>query len=176
MQELVCFATRRVVRYAICWAVVLCQASAQAATDGKSTASGEGMALVLAAQEERVKMIERVLPAVVCVEASVDASGGGSGVLIDADGYGLTNFHVVGKMLGERKGIGGLNDGVPYTLEVLGIDPTGDVAMFRLVGRDEFPFVNLGDSDAVALGDQTVAIGNPFSLATDYKPTATYGI
>ncbi|MCH8271514.1 MAG: hypothetical protein IH985_09945 [Planctomycetes bacterium] len=72
-------------------------------------------------------MIERVIPSVVAVFDS-ELSGGGSGVLIDSEGYGLTNYHVVAGMLDTRRGLGGLSDGEVYDLEVLGIDPTGDVA------------------------------------------------
>jgi S1-C subfamily serine protease len=138
-------------------------------------AQQELLDLVLAEQQRRVEMIDRVLPAVVCVNAP-GADGGGSGILIDPDGYGLTNFHVVRNMLRTRKGWGGLNNGEKYELEVLGIDPTGDVAMFRLHGRDNFSFATLGDSDAVSVGDSAVAIGNPFSLATDFQPSVTFGM
>jgi len=53
-------------------------------------------------------------------------NGGGSGVVISADGLGLTNFHVVADMLPARRGTGGLADGRKYPLEVIGIDPTGE--------------------------------------------------
>jgi hypothetical protein len=70
----------------------------------------------------------------------------------------------------------GLNDGVLYDAVIVGIDPTGDVALIKLLGRDDFPFATLGDSDSVAVGDWTYAMGNPFLLATDFQPTVTYGI
>jgi len=103
-------------------------------------------------------------------------AGGGSGVIIDSDGYGLSNFHVVAAMLSEHVGEGGLNDGKVYPLDVLGIDPTGDVAMFRLKRTEPFAFAELGDSDALEVGDYTLAMGNPFLLAEDYTPTVTLGI
>lgn len=130
---------------------------------------------VLRDQAARIATIQRVAPAVVCV-FDADFSGGGSGVLIDASGYGLTNFHMVAGMMGERRGWGALSDGKKYELEVLGIDPTGDVAMFRLVGRKDFPFAPLGDSNAVRVGDTVMAMGNPFSLSDDYAPTVTMGL
>lgn len=126
-------------------------------------------------ERRRIEVIERVAPACVCV-SSDGQSGGGSGVLIDSEGYGLTNFHVVASMTGTRRGFGGLSDGRLYTLEVLGVDITGDVAMFRLTGRERFPFAPLGDSGAVRIGDPVIAMGNPFSLAQDYSPTATTGM
>lgn len=127
------------------------------------------------AEQARIDMIERVAPSVVCIFDEA-RRGGGSGVLIDREGYGLTNFHVVAGMLGTRHGSGGLSDGRLYDLEVLGIDPTGDVAMFRLLGRDDFPHAIIGDSDAVRIGDTAIAMGNPFVLSEDYTPTVTMGI
>ena len=131
--------------------------------------------LVLEAQARRIEVIARVTPSVVCIQDQRHRSGG-SGVLIDAEGYGLTNFHVVAGMLDARRGWGGLSDGKVYELEVLGIDPTGDVAMFRLIGRERFIPAQLGDSDAVRVGDSAIALGDPFGLSADYTPTATLGI
>ena len=131
--------------------------------------------VVLQDQSQRIEMIEGVAPSVVALFAST-RRGGGSGVIIDPEGYGLTNYHVVAGMLNTRRGLGGLSDGSLYDLEVLGIDPTGDVAMFRLTGRDSFPYARLGDSDAVQVGDTAIAMGNPFSLSEDYSPTVTMGI
>lgn len=97
-------------------------------------------------------------------------------MLISPDGYGLTNFHVIASALRTRKALGGLSDGKRYPLEVLGIDPTGDLAMFRMTGRDAFDHAELGDSDAVRVGDDVFAAGNPFMLAEDNTPTLTTGI
>jgi S1-C subfamily serine protease len=127
------------------------------------------------AQQARIAMIEGVAPSVVCVFDHAQRSGG-SGVIIDPDGYGLTNYHVVAGLLDTRRGWGGLNDGQLYELQVLGIDPTGDVAMFRLHGEKPFPFARLGDSDEVVIGDSVIAMGNPFSLSEDYTPSVSMGI
>lgn len=127
------------------------------------------------AEQQRIEMINRVSPAVVCMYDKAK-HGGGSGVIITPDGYGLTNYHVVAGMLDTRTGYGGLGDGVLYELEVLGIDPTGDVAMFRLKGSGVLPHAPLGDSDAVQLGDTVFAMGNPFVMSEDYSPTVTMGI
>jgi len=140
--------------------------------------SGEplsGVDPVMQAEERRVEMIQRVAPSVVCV-FDRNQRGGGSGVIIDPRGYGLTNFHVVAGMLETRRGWGGLGDGKLYELEVLGIDPTGDVAMFRLTGAERFPYAGLGDSDAVRVGDAAVVMGNPFTLSDDYTPSVTVGL
>ncbi len=125
------------------------------------------------AEAKRVEIIDRVAPTVVAVFAKGGA-GGGSGVTITSDGFALTNFHVV-------NGLGpfmkcGLNDGVLYDSVLVGIDPTGDVALIKLLGRDDFPVAALGDSDKLEIGDWTYVMGNPFLLATDFAPTVTYGI
>ncbi|NUQ46144.1 MAG: trypsin-like peptidase domain-containing protein [Phycisphaerae bacterium] len=142
--------------------------------------------LVRAAEQARVTLIQTLAPKVVCVFPRGGRAGGGSGVLIDADGYGLTNYHVVAALGGGREGEGGryLPQGVEpgrggsvlMPLEVLGIDPAGDVAMFRLKGEGPFTFAPLGDSDALRVGDETLAMGNPFLLAEDFRPTVTLGI
>lgn len=128
---------------------------------------------VAQSEGDRVAVVARVTPAVVAI-FSPGGGGGGSGVLVSPDGYALTNFHVT-------SGAGhflkcGLADGVLYDAVLVGIDPTGDVALVKLVGRDDFPYVTLGDSDTLQVGDAAFAMGNPFLLATDFAPTLTYGI
>ncbi len=132
-------------------------------------------ALVFEREQKRIELAARLAPAVVCVYDE-NRRGGGSGVLIDSQGHGLTNYHVLAGMMKKRQGFGGLSDGKLYDLDVLGIDPTGDVAMFRLSGREDFPFVSLGDSDRVKIGDAVLALGNPFVLSEDHAPTVTTGI
>ena len=70
----------------------------------------------------------------------------------------------------------GLNDGNLYDAVLVGVDPTGDVALIKLQGRDDFPTATWGDSDAVRVGDWVYVLGNPFLLASDFQPTTTYGI
>ena len=135
----------------------LCLVATAAAADERMDSD---LDLVLRAQERRIEMIERVSPSVVCIFDS-NEQGGGSGVIIDPDGYGLTNYHVVAGMLRTRKGLGGLSDHQLYPLEILGIDPTGDVAMFRLTGREVFPYVELGNNLVYSDCIQTDAAVNP---------------
>lgn len=128
---------------------------------------------VLEAEAKRVEVVEKVAPTVVAIFGP-GGGGGGSGVLITKDGYALTNFHVT-------QGAGdymqcGLNDGKLYDAVVVGVDPTGDVAMIKLLGREDFPIATLGDSDKLKAGDWSFAMGNPFLLATDFRPTVTFGI
>lgn len=125
-------------------------------------------------QDQRIAVIDRVSPAVACIFDPARL-GGGSGILISPDGLGITNFHVVADFLDERRGKAGLSDGRLYPLEVLGIDPGGDVAMFRLAGREAFPSAPLGDGDRARLGDPVLAMGNPFILAEHYSPSVSFG-
>ena len=88
---------------------------------------------VRAAEQQRIAIVNKVRPAVVAIYAR-GGQGGGSGVLIDADGYALTNFHVV-------QGSGpvmqcGLADGNLYDAVLVGLDKVGDVALIKLLPKD----------------------------------------
>ena len=100
--------------------------------------------------------------------------GGGSGVVITPDGYALTNYHV-SKPAGNHMRCS-MPNGEIYDAVIVGIDPTGDVALIKLLGRDDFPTAAMADSDKVRVGDWCFAVGNPFLLATDLQPTVTWGI
>jgi len=127
-------------------------------------------------ESQRVAVVEKVKPAVVAIFAA-GGKGGGSGVLISDDGFALTNFHVV-------QGSGpimncGLPDGVLYDAVLVGLDKVGDVALIKLLPKtsgQKFPYAVLGDSDTVHEGDWSLAMGNPFLLATDFTPTVTFGL
>ncbi|MCI0639998.1 MAG: trypsin-like peptidase domain-containing protein [Gemmataceae bacterium] len=132
--------------------------------------------IALKQQAERVAAIQKVKPAVVAVFAR-GGQGGGTGVLISDDGYALTNFHVV-QPTGPTMQCG-LADGVLYDAVLVGQDKVGDVALIKLLPKKEgakFPFAVLGDSDVVREGDWSIAMGNPFLLATDFTPTVTFGL
>lgn len=137
------------------------------------TALPEPPTAVLAAQQQRVEAMRRAATATVGV-FGVDGQGGGSGVCITPDGYVLTNFHV-SSPFGHRMRCG-LNDGKMYDAVVAGIDPTGDLAVLKMYGRDDFPTAVIGDSDQVRVGQWCFAAGNPFVLATNLQPTVTYGL
>lgn len=130
---------------------------------------------VLEAEKKRVEVVEKVKPSV-CAIFEPGGAGGGSGVLISKDGYALTNFHVVGRKV--TMGVG-LPDGILYDAVLVGLDKVGDVALIKLLPKQEgkdFPFAELGDSDKVKAGDWSLAMGNPFLLATDFNPTVTFGL
>ena len=100
-------------------------------------------------------MVEDVSPGVVQI---VTLSGTGSGFIIDADGLVVTNAHVVQgfKTVDVR-----LANGRSYQAEVLGVDSDTDLALLDLRAFRDFQPVILGDSDAVAVGDDVIAMGFP---------------
>ena len=135
--------------------------------------AGAPSADVLTAEAERIATIERIsAPTTAIFDAK--GQGGGSGVVISPDGYALTNFHVTAPSGAALKC--GLNDGRLYDAVLVGLDPTGDVALIKLFGREDFPTATLGDSDRVRVGEWAYVVGNPFLLADDFQPTVTYGI
>lgn len=86
----------------------------------------------------------------------------GSGFIISADGYVVTNNHVIQRAAQIKVK---LADGREFLADVVGSDPTTDVALLKLMGSvGELPFTYLGDSDALEVGDWVLAIGNPFGL------------
>src|SRR3984885_3727664 len=94
--------------------------------------------------------------------------GLGSGVIISADGYILTNNHVVNNATEIQVA---LNDGRQFTAKVIGSDPKTDVALIR-IKADNLPALTLADSDKIEVGDVVLAIGNPFGIGQ----TVTKGI
>jgi serine protease Do len=93
----------------------------------------------------------------------------GSGVIISADGYIVTNNHVIENA---DKVEVTLDDNRMYTAEVIGIDPTTDLALIK-VNDTNLPYVDFGDSDDMNIGEWVLAIGNPFGTLTS---TVTAGI
>lgn len=97
----------------------------------------------------------------------------GSGVIVDPDGYILTNEHVVGGASDVRVT---LTDGREFQARVLGDDSRFDLAVLKIEGED-LPVAKLGDSDDLLIGEWVVAIGNPFGhFLNDPHPTVTAGV
>ncbi len=116
-------------------------------------------------------MVERVVPSVVQIRARGQLTGGiGSGVVIDRSGHIVTNDHVV---QGAVTIVVELHDGTVVAAELLGSDPSNDLAVIRarIPVESAVPAV-FGDSDIVRVGEPVFAIGNPFDL--DF--TVTSGI
>ncbi|MCK9244106.1 MAG: trypsin-like peptidase domain-containing protein [Candidatus Marinimicrobia bacterium] len=97
----------------------------------------------------------------------------GSGVVISADGYVVTNSHVVD---GAEEIVVTLMGGKEYKAKLVGIDNVSDIALLKIEGKS-FAYAKFGSSDDVMIGEWVVALGNPFGLfSINYKPTATVGI
>ncbi|MDQ3181679.1 MAG: Do family serine endopeptidase [Acidobacteriota bacterium] len=94
--------------------------------------------------------------------------GLGSGVIISADGTVLTNHHVID---GAEKITVTMNDNKTFVAKVIGSDPPSDLAVLKIEGEN-LPFLNLGNSDNVRVGDIALAIGNPLGIGQ----TVTAGI
>ncbi|MEO5366950.1 MAG: DegQ family serine endoprotease [Magnetococcus sp. WYHC-3] len=94
----------------------------------------------------------------------------GSGVIIDAQGYILTNNHVIGDEAAEVTVR--LADEREFAAEVVGRDPKTDLALIRITVPTPLPVARLGNSDQAEVGSWVVAIGNPFGL----EATVTAGI
>lgn len=123
-----------------------------------------------------VQMVQDVLDAVVQIKTPSTA---GTGFIISADGLILTNAHVVGsflrvQVLAEGLGIVG---GQGIIAEVLERDEEADLALIKLEGKSSgYPFVKLGDSDTLLLGEDVVAIGYPLGPVLGKGITVTRGI
>ena len=111
----------------------------------------------------------RVLPSVVSIE-TVSSEGGttGSGFVIDANGYLLTNNHVVAKAMTIKVM---LNDGREFAARILGRDESYDLAVLKIEATG-LKALQFGDSDQVQVGDPVIAIGSPLGLSG----TVTQGI
>ncbi|MBA3334082.1 MAG: DegQ family serine endoprotease [Acidobacteria bacterium] len=94
--------------------------------------------------------------------------GLGSGVIVSADGTVLTNHHVID---GAEKIFVQMSDDKIYEAKIVGSDPPSDLAVLKIEGQN-FPFLNLGNSDNVRVGDIVLAIGNPLGIGQ----TVTAGI
>jgi len=95
--------------------------------------------------------------------------GQGSGFIITKDGYILTNNHVVGDA---DKITVRLHDGREFQAKRVGSDPKSEVAVIKIDGAEDLPFVEAGDSRSLEIGEWVIAIGNPFGLSE----TLTVGV
>jgi len=116
--------------------------------------------------------------AAICVKArpAFVFIAGGSGVVIRPDGLMLTNDHVIEN---RRRFDVRLGDGRSFKAKVVGRDAVGDLAALQLdlPAGETVPHLPLGDSEALRVGDEAIAVGNPFALGVlDQAPTFTVGI
>lgn len=119
--------------------------------------------------DEIPKLCQRVLSSYVFIS-------GGSGVVVTPDGLMLTNSHVIGN--GKQFDVR-LGNGRHFRAKLLGRDVDGDLALLQLEKKNDepFPFLELGDSDKLTVGDTALAVGNPFGIGfVDQYPTFTVGV
>src|SRR5271155_3682999 len=93
----------------------------------------------------------------------------GSGVIVDPSGLVVTNFHVIEGMTEVKVA---LSDKREFDAQIVLRDPRTDLAVLRLKGGGDFPVLELGDSDALEVGDFVIAVGDPFGVGQ----TVTQGI
>ena len=98
-----------------------------------------------------------------------ETKGLGTGMIIDSQGHILTNYHVVGNA---NKIDVLLSNGSSFQAKLVGTDPKTDLAVIKILTKEQLPFVSFGDSDKVEVGEWVVAIGHPRGL----DQTVTQGI
>ncbi|WP_329471422.1 trypsin-like peptidase domain-containing protein [Streptomyces sp. NBC_01723] len=138
---------------------------------GDTVASATSTNVVPSSQKGTVSGVAKaVSPSIVEISATSNAgSSTGSGVIITDDGEIITNNHVVSGASSVKVRT---SDGKQYTAEVVGTDSRKDLALIKLENASGLKAASLGDSDAVGVGDQVVAIGSPEGLTG----TVTSGI
>ena len=95
--------------------------------------------------------------------------GMGSGVVVSPDGYLITNNHVIEDA--DQIEVT-TNDNRVFSADVIGTDPSSDIAVLKIIGDAPFPYVRFADSDQTRIGEWVLAVGNPFNL----NSTVTAGI
>jgi serine protease Do len=99
--------------------------------------------------------------------------GLGSGFLISPDGYIVTNDHVAGNA---KEITVTLTNGEKYKADLIGTDQVADISLLKIEGKN-LPYIKLGNSDDVIIGEWVIAFGNPFGLFDiSDKPTVTVGV
>ncbi|MCS7168718.1 MAG: trypsin-like peptidase domain-containing protein [Gemmatales bacterium] len=121
-------------------------------------------------QEKVQAVIERVKPAVVAIEIG---PGQGSGVVVTKDGYVLTAGHVSGKPGRQVTVI--FPDGKRIKGTTLGMNPSMDSGMVKLEGAGPWPYVEMGDTSQLQVGDWVVALGHPSGFRPGRPPVVRLG-
>jgi S1-C subfamily serine protease len=135
----------------------------------KRPAAGDA-ALLDAYSQAVIHVVETVSPTVISVSArgTDGRGGGGSGFIVTPDGYAITNSHVVDnrpKLEAETA------EGDRLRAEIIGDDPATDLAVVRLAASG-LPYAQLGDSDALRVGQLVIAMGSPFG----FQSTVSTGV
>ena len=144
-------------------------------TTPTTTTAGEvgGVSTTTLPNGSVARVADTVLPSVVSIQFSgAQGAGSGSGIIIDQSGLILTNNHVVeGAADGGSLSVA-FQDGTSTSAEIVGRDPSADIAVIRVDGVDNLQAVKLGSSADLQVGETVVAIGSPLGLSG----TVTTGI
>jgi serine protease Do len=165
--------------------LVIAFLSLAAASSAAQSKDNPGTKVLQDLENVFVDLADRVKPAVVNISPAThstakpgesphggrppEGSGSGSGVIIDKKGYIVTNNHVVGEAAEVEVR---LSDKSHFTGKVVGKDPDTDVAVVKIEANHDLPYVALGDSSTVKVGQWVIAVGNPFGL----DRTVTVGV
>jgi len=174
--------TIRILAWTALWATLL-PPLALAGGAVPAVEAGTGLRLLEELQSVIADLAERVKPSVVNVlpvqgpgrskdaprERMPNVPGSGSGVIIDAQGYILTNNHVVGDAAEVEVR---LSDKTKFIAQVVGKDPDTDLAVLKVTTDRALPYATFGDSGEVKVGQWALAVGNPFGL----DRTVTLGV
>ena len=154
---------------------------AEAGSEQKNNATTVAKPAVNGGQMTIPDVYDKVSPAVVSITVTAQGSGGylqnapqtgsGSGVILTADGYIVTNNHVVdGASIITVKTLANQS----LTAQVVGKDARTDLAVIKVECDQELPFAELGDSSTLRVGDMALAIGNPLQEALESTLTVGY--
>ncbi|MEM2786376.1 MAG: trypsin-like peptidase domain-containing protein [Candidatus Nitrosotenuis sp.] len=131
----------------------------------------------LPGQMDFADVADKILPAIVSVYklessffrgAQPEVSGQGSGVVVTSDGYIVTNQHVIG---GADDIVIRTREGKQFRAKLVGQDPIADLALLKVDGKT-LPYAELGDSEAVRIGEWVIAVGSPLG----FESTLSVGV
>jgi S1-C subfamily serine protease len=144
------------------------QSDAGGVYHAKNAAAGAD--LLDAYSQAVIAVVKNITPVVISVigPRGEERGGVGSGFILTPDGYALTNSHVAH---GRSKLRAVTPEGDTLDAELVGDDPATDLALIRMAARD-LPFAELGDSEALQVGQLVIAMGNPFG----FQSTVSTGV
>lgn len=143
------------------------------------------LSLIKASEDETLtyaEIFEKCSPSVVYVKGGFDNKSGynwGTGIVVSADGYILTNAHVIEGCSYAEVGISGgtskvgISGGISFDAKLVGVDEDSDIAILKINAKNLTP-ASFAAADSVSVGDIAIAIGNP--LGEEYSLTMTDGI
>ncbi|MBH1956591.1 trypsin-like peptidase domain-containing protein [Candidatus Saccharibacteria bacterium] len=148
--------------------------------DSNRNSAGDGNQIITQEEEDISSVAAKVGPSVVSIVTKAQAQsiygtrtqeGAGTGIIVSADGYVLTNKHVIQD---SQEVAVVTSDGVTHSdVTVVGSDPLNDIAFLKIKGVNDLKPAELGDSSSIRIGQKVVAIGNSLG---QYQNTVTSGI